>query len=117
MPAKVIPLTGKKKPIRQIIEDAVENNLTHKNPQVLSCLKREIDKLLEKHFNSEAPEMTLLLPSDLTDVQLQAIKMNFRQVFSEHNERMIQRSHSIFLDLYMSRLEVCELKFGDAELN
>lgn len=112
MSAKVIPLTGKKKELRQIIEEAVESNLSHKNPQVLHCLKEEIEKLLKKHFAQDAPEMTLTLPSDLTEDQFQAIRVNFKQVFSEHNKRMIQRSNSIFLDLYLSRLEVCELKHG-----
>ncbi len=116
MSAKVIPLNGQKKRIKQIVEEAVETNLSDKNPKVLHCLKGEIEKLLEKHFTGDSPEMTLRLPSDLTEDQFQAIKNNFSQVFIEHNERMIQRSNSIFLDLYLSRLEVCELKFGKNEL-
>lgn len=117
MSAKVIPLTGKKKQIEQIIEEAVDRNLSHKNPQVLTCLKKEIAVLLEKHFSAEPPEMTLALPPDLNEAQFNAIRENFRQIFSEHNERMIQRSNSIFLDLYLSRLEVCELRYGDLDRN
>ncbi|MBN1959004.1 MAG: hypothetical protein JXQ81_12330 [Desulfuromonadales bacterium] len=113
MSAKVIPIAGKKKQIRQIIEDAVETNLSHKNPQVLKCLKGEIEQLLEKYFTSESPQMNLMLPSDLTEDQFHMIRQNFKQLFSEHNERMVQRSNAIFLELYLSRLEVCELKYGD----
>lgn len=115
MSAKIIPLPGKKKKLRQIVEEAVENNLSHKNPQVLHCLKSEVEKLLEKHCTQDAPEITLALPPDLTEDQFQAIRVNFKQVFSEHNNRMIQRSNSIFLDLYLSRLEVCELKYGNPD--
>lgn len=117
MSAKVIPISGKKKQIEQIIADAVDSNLSHKNPQVLSCLKKEIATLLEKHFTNEPPEMRLALPPDLNEDQFIAIKKSFQDAFSEHNERMIQRSNSIFLDLYLSRLEVCELKYGDKEYN
>ncbi len=115
MSAKVIPIGHKKKQIEQIIAEAVDRNLSHKSPQVLTCLKKEIALLLEKHFTSDPPELALSLPSDLNEAQFQTIRDNFRQVFSEHNERMIQRSNSIFLDLYLSRLEVCELKYGDLD--
>jgi len=113
MSAKIIPFAGKKKQLAQIIEDALETSLSHKNPQVLRCLKGEIEKLLEKYFSSDSPEMTLMLPSDLTEDQFQTIRQNFKQIFSEHNERMVQRSNSIFLDLYLSRLEICELRYGN----
>ncbi len=117
MAAKVIPISGKKKPIEQIIAEAVDRNLSHKNPQVLTCLKKEIAVLLEKHFSVEPPEMTLALPPDLNEDQFHTIRENFRNIFSEHNEQMIQRSNSIFLDLYLSRLEVCELRYGDHDRN
>ncbi len=115
MAAKVIPFTSKKKQLRRIIEHAVDHNLSHKNPQVLQCLKQEIEVLLEKHFNGEAPEMTLKLPADLREDQFQSIRRNFKELFNEHNERMIRRSNSIFMDLYLSRLEVCELKYGERQ--
>lgn len=117
MSAKVIQISKKKKQIEQIIEEAVAANLSHKNPKVLMCLKKEIAELIEKHFNADPPEMTLALPSDLSEDQFQLIRDNFRQVFTEHNELMIKRSNSIFLDLYLSRLEVCELKYGDPDGN
>lgn len=116
MSAKVIPFSGPKKKIEQIVEEAVDTNLSHMNPRVLACLKKEVTKLVEKHFSSESPEMTILLPSDLTETQYQLIKKNFNQIFNEHNERMLQRSNAIFLDLYLSRLELCELKHGHEEL-
>ena len=116
MSAKVIPFNGQKKDIGQIVEEAVDNNLSHMNPQVLSCLKKEVTKLVEKHFSGDPPEMTILLPSDLTEDQYLAIRKNFNLAFSEHNERMVQRSNAIFLDLYLSRLEFCELKYSNNEL-
>jgi phosphoribosyl-ATP pyrophosphohydrolase len=115
MSAKIIPLTEKKKSLEKIIEEAIDQNLSHKNPRVLTCLKKEVADLLKKHLVTEPPEFTLSLPDDLSEAQLKTIKENFRQLFSEHNERMIQRSNSIFLDLYLSRLEVCELRYGDRQ--
>lgn len=113
MSAKVIPINGKKKEIEQIIAAAVDSNLSHKNPRVLNCLKKEIALLLEKHYTADPPELKLALPADLSEGQFHLISESFQQAFSEHNERMIQRSNSIFLDLYLSRLEICELKYGD----
>ena len=115
MSAKIIPLEKEKKSIKDLVNDAVETNLSHLSPQVLSCLKTEVETLLEKHFTAQPPEMTVKLPSDLTTEQFQMIRDNFNVAFNEHNERMIQRSNSIFLDLYLSRLEYCELKYGRPE--
>jgi hypothetical protein len=114
MSAKVISLNARQKQIHELIDQSVEASLPHKNPRVLTCLKADMETLVEKHFNTPAPEMTLPLPKDLTAAQFQQIKTNFQQLFSEHNEHMIQRSNAIFRDLYLSRLEVCELKYGDS---
>jgi len=112
MSAKVIPFAKDQKSIKDIVNEAVSANLSHLEPQVLHCLKGEVEKMLEKHFNGEPPEMTIQLPSDLTEEQFLQIRNNFDKVFHEHNERMIQRANAIFLDLYLSRLEYCELKYG-----
>lgn len=115
MSAKVIPLNNRKKEIRKLIDQTVDANLSHKNPQVLSCLKSEIETLVDKHFSGTAPEIVLPLPRDLTDVQFRQIKGNLQRAFTDHNERMVRHSNAIFLDLYLSRLEVCELKYGDPQ--
>lgn len=112
MAAKIIPLEKEKKSIRKLVSDAFETNLSHLNPQVLHCLKKEVEKLLEKHFTGDPPEMTIKLPPDLTEEQFLQIKTNFNEAFHNHNEQAIQRTNSIFLDLYHSRLEYCELKYG-----
>lgn len=116
MSAKVVPLNGRKKQIRELLDQSVDASLPHKNPRVLTCLKAEIEPLVEKHFSTAMPEMTLPLPKNLTAAQFQQIKTDFQKLFSEHNERMIQRSHAIFRDLYLSRLEICELKYGESNL-
>ena len=112
MSAKILPFAKDKKSIREIVNEAVSNNLSNLNPQVLQCLKSEVEKMLEKHFTGDPPEMTIQLPSGLNDEQFMQIKSNFDKVFQEHNEHMIQRANEIFLDLYLSRLEYCELKYG-----
>ncbi len=112
MSAKILPFAKDKKSIKDIVNEAVSSNLSHLNPQVLQCLKGEVEKMLEKHFTGEPPEMTIQLPSDLSNEQFMQIKGNFDKVFQEHNERMIQRANEIFLDLYLSRLEYCQLKYG-----
>lgn len=114
MSAKIITLNARQKQIRELIDQSVDASLSHKNPRVLTCLKEDMETLVEKHFSSTPPEMTLPLPKDLNAAQYQQIKTNFQQLFSEHNEHMIQRSNAIFRDLYLSRLEVCELKYGDS---
>ncbi len=112
MSAKILPFSKEKKSIKDIVNEAVSTNLSHLNPKVLQCLKAEVEKMLEKHFSGDPPEMTIQLPSDLSEEQFIHIKSNFDKVFQEHNERMIQRANEIFLDLYLSRLEYCELKYG-----
>lgn len=112
MSAKIIPFSKEKKTIKDIVNEAVSANLSHLEPQVLQCLKGEVERMLEKHFSGEPPELTIKLPSNLNEEQFHQIKSNFDSAFQEHNERMIQRANEIFLDLYLSRLEYCQLKYG-----
>ena len=112
MPAKIIPLPRRKKTVKQLIEDVLEQDQAELDEPVLECLKEDLEILLNRHFRDEPPEFTLRLPADLTEDQFQVIRQNFKKIFMEHNELMMQRSKAIFHDLYLSRLEICELKHG-----
>jgi len=114
MAAKIIPLNKKKKPLKQLIEEAISSNHNNLSPQVLKCLKHEVEKILTRHYaDCDIPEVTIQLPSDLSTDQFMAIHQSINDAFVQHNEMMIERANAIFLDLYHSRLEYCELKYGD----
>ncbi len=112
MSAKILPFSKEKRSIKDIVNEAVSANLSHLNPRVIQCLKAEVEKMLEKHFSGEPPEMTIHLPSDLSEEQFAQIQHNFEKVFQKHNDHMIERANELLLDLYLSRLEYCELKYG-----
>ncbi len=111
MPAKIIPLAQQQKTqIRSLVDSILNDNPPHSDPDVIACVKTELEKILEKYFIDEAPEFTLRLPADLTPEQFVTIKDNVNRLFSVHNEQLIQRSNAIFRDLYLSKLEVCALR-------
>lgn len=110
---KVIQFPQPKKRVAQLVDDILESRLRHRNPEVLNCLRQEMKQLVERYFSGEDFTATLLLPADLTDEQFKSIEKNFQQTFEEHNDRMIRRANAMFLDLCMSRMSICELKYGD----
>lgn len=112
MPAKVIPLAQQKTNIRALVNDALKDHPPHPCPEVVECVKSELEKILEKYFLDEAPELTLSLPEDLTREQFLQIRGNLDRAFTAHNEQLIERSNAIFRDLYLTKLEVCKLRFA-----
>lgn len=115
MAAKVIPIADKQKSLDQIIDEAMQRKPAHDHPRVQACLKREVAALVKKHYSHTPVDIALQLPTDLSPEQSSTIRDDVTRVFHEHNERMIQRSNAIFLDLYLAKLELCELKYGDSE--
>ncbi len=110
MRAKVIPLRPKKD-IREIVDAAFEEHLRHLKPEVSSCLRSELEVLLHKHFDHETPELTLTLPQDLSETQFELIRHNFRNVLEAYNDLVTARANLLFRDLYLARLEICQLKY------
>ncbi len=110
MSAKVIPLKKTQSRVAELIDDALEKHPPDQCPEVTSCLKRELEKIIEKYFIDDAPELSLKLPTDLSQEQFDEIRDNLGQLFNSYNNQMMERSSSIFRDLYQSKLELCRLK-------
>ncbi len=108
--AKIIPFPNAPKKMSQIVDEILESRMTHRNPAVLRCLKKELKILVEKHFNGEKFSATLVLPPDLSDGQFRSIEHNFQALFKKHNQQMLKRTNALFLDLCMSRMAFCELE-------
>ena len=115
MSAKVIQFPKTKNRATQLVDEVIEKKLSHKDPEILSCLKVEMKKLVEKYFDEREMEATLMLPPDLTEEQFLFIKQSFETVFNEHSDRMIRRANSLFLDLCLAKMEVCELRVDEGE--
>ena len=108
--AKVIQFPRSTRRVSQLVDEIIESRLSHSNPQVLDCLKRELRELVEKYYNGEEFASTLVLPAGLSDAQFQTIEQSFQRVFQEHNERFTQRSNAMFLDLCLAKMKLCELE-------
>ncbi len=114
MSAKVIPLRPRKD-IREIVDAAFKEHLRHLKPEVSNCLRSELEVLLHKHFDHETPELTLTLPQDLSENQFESIRHNFRNVLEAYNDLVTERANALFRDLYLARLEICQLKHGSPD--
>ena len=110
MAAKIIQFPRSGERVSKLVDEILETRLTHRNPDVLRCLRVELKDLIEKYFPSEEFTATLVLPGDLTEDQFQTIEKNFHSVFQEHNDRMIRRANELFFDLCLSRMAICELR-------
>lgn len=108
--AKVIPFPQTPKKMTQLVDEILDSRLTHRDPEVLQCLKKELKGLVEQYFTGEEFAATLILPADLNSVQFQTIEQNFQKIFQEHNEQMIRKTNALFLDLCLTRMTVCELQ-------
>lgn len=110
MTAKVIPFKNQKNRITRIVDEALEKHPPDSCPEVMSCLKTELEIIVEKYFIEETPELSLVLPPDLSNEQYSRIRDGLQQLFNGYNDRMLERSSAIFRDLYQSKLEICRLK-------
>jgi len=109
--AKVIPFPQSRKQADQMVEQIIAERMPHKPPQVLSCLKVEMTELIRKYFNDQEMSLTLMLPNDLSEEQFHMIEQGVQKTIGEHNQLMSQRSNKLFLDLCMSRMIICELRY------
>ena len=110
MSAKVIPLKKPNSRVAEMIDAALEKHPPDQCPEVIDCLKRELEKIIEKYFIDEVPELSLKLPTDLSQEQFDEIRDGLGQLFNSYNKQMMERSNSIFRDLYQSKLDLCRLK-------
>jgi hypothetical protein len=110
MAAKVIPIKKSQVQIEQIIDEALAKHPPDQNPKVINCLKTELEKIIETYFIEDVPEISLKLPSDLTQQQFDEIKKGLGQLFECYNQQMLERSSLIFRDLYQAKLEICQLR-------
>lgn len=110
MSAKVIPLRKNNPRLDQIIEAALAKHPPDQCPDVLACLKSELEKIIEKYFIEDAPELSLVLPADLSRDQVDKIRNELHELLNSYNEQMLERSSLIFRDLYQSKLEICRLR-------
>ena len=108
--AKVIPFPQATKNVAEIVEEILETRLTHKNPQVLRCLKRELQGLVERFFVTEEFSATMVLPADLSAEQFETIEQNLQAIFQQHNDQLVRRTNALFLELCLSRMTICELE-------
>jgi len=108
--AKIIPFPQATKNVSQIVEEILETRLTHNNPQVLRCLKRELQSLVERFFVTDEFSATLVLPADLNAEQFQLIERNLQEIFQQHNDQLVRRTNALFLELCLSRMTICELE-------
>lgn len=111
MSAKVIPLKKKQSQVAELVDRALAKHPPDQCPEVISCLKSELEKIIEKYFIDDVPDLSLTLPSDLSQEQFDAISNSLGQLFNNYNRQMMERSSLIFRDLYQSKLEVCRLKY------
>lgn len=116
MPGKVIPIKQQKQRISAVVEEALKKNPPDQCPEVINCLKTELEIIIEKYFIDEMPDVSLVLPSDLSREQFINIRDNIQQMFYKYNEQMVARSNAIFHDLYLSKLEICQLKYRHKSL-
>jgi hypothetical protein len=110
MAAKVIPIKKTQMQVRHIIDEALAKHPPDQNPEVISCLKTELEKIIETYFIDDVQELSLKLPSDLTQEQFDDIKNGLGLLFHRYNQQMLERSSLIFRDLYQAKLEICQLK-------
>jgi len=110
MAAKVIPIKKTQMQVRHIIDEALAKHPPDQNPEVISCLKTELEKIIETYFIDDVPELSLQLPSDLTKQQFDEIKRCLGLLFGSYNQQMLERSSLIFRDLYQAKLEICQLR-------
>lgn len=108
--AKIIPFPQATKSVEQIVAKILETRLTHKNPLVLRCLKRELQDLVERFFSADEFSATLVLPADLNAEQFQSIEQNLQTIFQQHNDQLIRRTNALFFELCLSRMTICELE-------
>ena len=94
-----------------MIDSAFKDQCGHLSPRGEASLKAELEELIRKHYEHvAAPEMTLTLPQNLSEEQLACIRTNVKKAFRQYNEQMSRRLNEVFLDLYLARMEICELK-------
>ncbi|MBD1400317.1 hypothetical protein [Pelovirga terrestris] len=110
MAAKVIPIKKSQAQIEQIIDEALAKHPPDQNPEVINCLKTELEKIIETYFIEDVPEISLKLPSDLTQQQFDEIKKGLGQLVDCYNQQMLERSSLVFRDLYRAKLEICRLR-------
>jgi hypothetical protein len=110
MAAKVIPIKNSQTQVTQIIDEVLARHPPDQNPEVINCLKTELEKIIETYFIDNVPELSLKLPSDLTPQQFDDIKNGLGQLFGSYNQQMLERSSLVFRDLYQAKLEICKLK-------
>ena len=110
MAAKVIPIKKSRTQVASIIDEALAKHPPDPNPEVIHCLKTELEKIIETYFIDEVEELSLKLPSDLTQQQFDDIKNNLSQLFGNYHQQLLERSSLIFRDLYQAKLELCQLR-------
>jgi hypothetical protein len=110
MAAKVIPIKKSQSKIANIIDEALAKHPPDQSPEVIDCLKTELEKIIETYFIEDIPEVSLKLPSDLTQQQFTEIKKGLGQLFDCYNQQMLERSSLVFRDLYQAKLEICRLR-------
>jgi len=110
MAAKVIPIKNSRTQVASIIDEALAKHPPDQNPEVINCLKTELEKIIETYFIDDVEELSLKLPSDLTQEQFDDIKNGLGRLFSSYNQQMLERSGQIFRDLYQAKLEICQLR-------
>lgn len=115
MPAKIISLAQHKGSIKALIDETLKKHPPHPCSEVVECVKSELEKILEKYFIDDTPELTLSLPADLTKEQFLVIRETILEAFSVHDKQVTERSNAIFRDLYLSKLEICKLR--NAQIN
>jgi len=109
--AKVIPFPNLNKQTSDMVEEIITTRMPHKHPAILKCLKIEMTELVKKYFNNEELALTLELPRDLNEEQFSLIEKGIQQTFQDHSQQMSKRSNQLFLDLCMSRMAICELRY------
>jgi hypothetical protein len=108
--AKIIPFPQASETVSKIVDEILETKLNHRNPQVLRCLKKELQGLVTRFFVAEEFSATLILPPDLSDEQFHTIERNMQRIFQQHNDQLVSRTNALFLELCLSRMAICELK-------
>ncbi len=112
MADKVIQFPGIRSWNIKKIEELIDSKLTHDNPKVLNCLKEEIKNLVLKYYDDKEIVFKIPLPVGLTGEQARTIEESFHHAFTEYHEELRKQTHAIFLDLCLSKLENCELKYS-----
>ncbi len=115
MADKVIQFPGIRSWNIKKIEELIDAKLSHDNPQVLSCLKEEVKGLVQKYYDEKEIVFQIPLPAGLTEEQARTIEESFHQAFTDYHEELRRQAHAIFLDLCLSKLENCELKYSSAK--